>query len=91
MYIQTLLTNEMKYGAQRKTCPSVILSTTNPTCIDPGTNPGLRSERPVTDGLSHGSGYFIILYCGWLLCKLTDEDGSEYGNMRLCLLLYSVM
>ena len=29
-----------------KTCPSVTLSTTNPTWMDPGSNPGLRGERP---------------------------------------------
>jgi hypothetical protein len=32
--------------ARRKTCPSVTLSTTNPTWIDPGANPGLYGERP---------------------------------------------
>jgi hypothetical protein len=37
---------------RRRTCPSATLSTTNPTCIDPGANPGLRSERPVTNDLS---------------------------------------
>jgi hypothetical protein len=31
-----------------KTCPSATLSTTNPTWIDPGANPGLRGERPAT-------------------------------------------
>jgi hypothetical protein len=32
--------------------PSATLSTTNPTWIDPGTNPGLRGERPATNRLS---------------------------------------
>jgi hypothetical protein len=36
---------------RRKTCPNAILSTTNPTWIDPG----LRGERPVTNDLSHGT------------------------------------
>jgi hypothetical protein len=40
---------------RRKTCPSVTLSTTNPTWIDPGANPGLRGERPATNDLSHGT------------------------------------
>jgi hypothetical protein len=31
------------------------LSTTNPTWIDPGTNPGVRGERPATNDLSHGT------------------------------------
>jgi hypothetical protein len=38
---------------RRKTCPSATLSTTNATWIDPGTNQGLRGERPVTNCLSH--------------------------------------
>jgi hypothetical protein len=38
-----------------KTCPSATLSTTNPTWTDPGSNPGIRSERPTTDRLSHGT------------------------------------
>jgi hypothetical protein len=40
---------------RRKTCPSATLSTTNPTWIDPGANPGLRGERPATNDLSHGT------------------------------------
>jgi hypothetical protein len=39
----------------RKTCPSATLSTTNPTWIDPGANPGLRGERPAINDLSHGT------------------------------------
>jgi hypothetical protein len=35
--------------------PSATLSTTNPTCIDPGAKPGLRGERPATNRLSHGT------------------------------------
>jgi hypothetical protein len=35
--------------------PSAALSTTNPTSIDPGANPGLRGERPATNRLSHGT------------------------------------
>jgi hypothetical protein len=37
------------------TCPSNILSTTNPTWTDPGSIPGLRGERPATNRLSHGT------------------------------------
>jgi hypothetical protein len=40
---------------RRETCPSTTLSTTNPTWIDPDTNPGLRGERPATNHLSHGT------------------------------------
>jgi hypothetical protein len=38
-----------------KTCPSATLSTANPTWTDPGSNPGLRGERPATNRLSHGT------------------------------------
>jgi hypothetical protein len=38
---------------RRKTCPSATLSTTNPTWIDPGANPGLHGEKPATNDPSH--------------------------------------
>jgi hypothetical protein len=38
-----------------KTCPSAILSTTNPTRTQPGSKPGLCGERPATNLLSHGT------------------------------------
>jgi hypothetical protein len=44
-----------KPTTRRKTCPNATLSTTNPTWTDPGSNPGLRSERPATNRLSHGT------------------------------------
>jgi hypothetical protein len=47
-----ILTGETR-RTRRKTCPSATLSTTNPTWIDPGANPDLRSERPATNDLSH--------------------------------------
>jgi hypothetical protein len=37
------------------TCPSAILSTTNPTIIDPGLNPGRRGGKPATNRLSYGA------------------------------------
>jgi hypothetical protein len=40
-----------------KTCPSATLSTTNPTWTNPGSNPGLRGERPATNRLSHGTAF----------------------------------
>jgi hypothetical protein len=40
--------------------PSDTLSTTNPTWIDPGANPGLRGERPATNRLSHGTAYYEL-------------------------------
>jgi hypothetical protein len=49
-----ILTGENRRTA-RKTCPSSTLSTTNPTWINPGANPGLRDERPVTTRLSYAT------------------------------------
>jgi hypothetical protein len=36
-----------------KPCPTANLSTTNSTWTGPGSNPGLRGERPATNRLSH--------------------------------------
>jgi hypothetical protein len=38
-----------------KTCPSDTLSTTNPTWLDPGSNPGRRGGKPATNRLSYGA------------------------------------
>ena len=37
----------------RKTCPSAVLFTKNPTYNVVGSNPILRGERPTSDRLSH--------------------------------------
>jgi hypothetical protein len=42
-----------KQETRRETSLSVTLSTTNPTCIDRGANPGARGERLATNHLSH--------------------------------------
>jgi hypothetical protein len=52
------------------------LSTTNPTWTDPGSNPGLRGERPATNRLSHGTASVSML------CHL---------NPRICTLLLLYM
>jgi hypothetical protein len=43
--------------------PSATLSTTSPTWIDPGSNPGLRGERPATNRLSHGTAWQRLIQC----------------------------
>jgi hypothetical protein len=48
------LTGENR-STRGNTCPSAILSTTNPTWTDPGSNPGLRGERPANNRLSNGT------------------------------------
>jgi hypothetical protein len=40
-----------------KTCPSATLSTTNPTWIDLGSNPGRRCGKSATNRLSYGTAY----------------------------------
>jgi hypothetical protein len=49
-----ILTGENR-RTRRKTCTSATLSTTNPTWIDPGANPGLCGETPSTNDLNHGT------------------------------------
>jgi hypothetical protein len=46
-----ILTEENR-STRGKTCSSATLSTTNPTWTDPGSNPGLRGERPAANRLS---------------------------------------
>jgi hypothetical protein len=55
----TILTGENR-RTRRKTCPSVTLSTTNPTRID--ANPGQYGERPATNDLSHGTRGLLHTY-----------------------------
>jgi hypothetical protein len=49
-----------KRKAQRRTCPSATLSTTNPTWTDPGVNLGLRIEGLATNCLNHGMAVEIV-------------------------------
>jgi hypothetical protein len=58
-----------------ETCPSATLSTTNLTWTDPGSNPGLRGERPATNRLSHGT-----TFTAKLLLKTTTV---RYRPLRL--------
>jgi hypothetical protein len=44
-----------------KTCPSAILSTTNPTRLDPDLNPSRRGGKPATNRLSYGVAIIILL------------------------------
>jgi hypothetical protein len=62
------LWNEIDRGKPKysggKTCSSTILSTTNPTWTDLGSNPDLRGERPATNRLSHGKALLrVTLMC----------------------------
>jgi hypothetical protein len=46
-----------------ETCPSVTLSTTNPTWTDPGSNTGLRGGRPAANRLSNGTATNFQIEC----------------------------
>jgi hypothetical protein len=70
------LTGENR-SARGKTYPTATLSTTNPTWTDPGSNPGLRGDRPATNRLSHGTA----------LCALTD---SQFYGSTMLLMLWSI-
>jgi len=71
---------------QRKICPSATSSTNNPTCAGLGSNPGLCSDRPVTDYLS------INPTCASLgsnpgLCSdrpVTDSLSMSHGTAPKC-------
>jgi hypothetical protein len=61
---------EMITWQNRKTCLSATLSTINLTYIYLGTKPGLHSERPVTNCLSHSTALFALQphdyqHCSW--------------------------
>jgi hypothetical protein len=51
----------MKIGmgnrSSEKTCSSATLSTTNPTWLDPGLNPGSRDGKPEANRLSYGAAH----------------------------------
>jgi hypothetical protein len=47
-------------STRRETCLSATLVTTNLTWTDPGSNPGLRGERPATNRLSHGTSLWYL-------------------------------
>jgi hypothetical protein len=54
-----------------KTCPSATLSTTNPTCPDPGSNPGRRGRKQATNRLSYGAAYIRTIF----------KTGHPYGSI----------
>jgi hypothetical protein len=43
-----------------KNCSGASLSTTNLTWTGLRSNPGLRAERPATNGVNHGTAYKFI-------------------------------
>jgi hypothetical protein len=75
-----ILTGENR-RTRRKNCPSATLSTTNPTWIDLGANPGLCGERPATN-LRNGVTTTDILYL--LISHLPFVVKLRPHPQRLC-------
>jgi hypothetical protein len=67
------LTGENR-STREKTCPSDILSTTNPTWTDSGSNPGLRDERPAANRLSHGTAKLNIYGYDYLFILFNSTE-----------------
>jgi hypothetical protein len=65
-----------------KTCPSATLSTTNPTWIEPGSNLGLRGDRPATNAMARPG---RVLHCEALEsenCKIRTDPSSRRLKLR---------
>jgi hypothetical protein len=67
-----------------KTCPSATLSTTNPTWTDPGSNPGLRGERPATNRLNRGTAYIVLA----VILQIIERKVHSTGLIPRKFLLY---
>jgi hypothetical protein len=67
------LWNEDLHGKPKyseKTCPNATSSTTNPTWLDPGSNPGLRGGKPATNRFSYGSALSLPSLMGYSVSRL---------------------
>jgi hypothetical protein len=82
--------NEIDRGKPKysgKTCPSAALSTTNPTWIGPGSNPGLRGERPATNLLNHGTASTALTTHLLLRYKINHTAITGQARIRLTVTL----
>jgi hypothetical protein len=70
------LTGENR-STRGKICHSATLTTTNPTCTDSGSNPGLRDGSPATNRLSHGTAMSTTLHCSASAGKITLLYGTH--------------
>ena len=71
------LTGENR-STRRNPRPSATSSTTNPIWTDPGSNPGLRVERPATNRLSHGTAFLLDLVVATINHnKIIDKNKSN--------------
>jgi hypothetical protein len=84
--------NEVWQGTQKyreKTCPSPTLYITNPTWLDPCSNPDRRGGKPATNRLSYGAALCEIsiwnrkwtrneaIYLTSSSCSIFDITGTE--------------
>jgi hypothetical protein len=69
-------------STRRKTCLSATLSTTNPTSLDPGLNPGRCDGKPVTNRLSYGA--VTAATTGLLYQPQMIGDYGEIDGMKIC-------
>jgi hypothetical protein len=85
-----ILTGENQ-STRRKTCHSATLSTTNPIWTEPGSNPGLRGERPATSHylrlLVHGIQWPWINSIIWTV-HVTTMFNPKSSNHNCFFLLY---
>jgi hypothetical protein len=70
---------------RRKTCPSAILSATNPAWTEPGANLGFRREdQRLTNHLSHGTAFLTWLIGLHCLCfELLFIQWKTYSRVTL--------
>jgi hypothetical protein len=79
------LTEENR-STRGKTCPRATMSTTNPTWTDPGSNPGLRGERPATNRLSHGTALYISYRLAQSALCLSRGTQQCYKWLHVCII-----
>jgi hypothetical protein len=65
--------------------PSASLSTTNPTWLDPGLNPGRRGGKPATNRLSYGAALVMAMIAMANFLKICEfrEEHIEYTDVTI--------
>jgi hypothetical protein len=66
-----------------KTCPSATLSTTNPTWLEPGLNPGRRGRKPGTNTFNYGAAFsapFVIELNYGIHILYVKHERWKFGN-----------
>jgi hypothetical protein len=66
-----------KSAYSEKPCPNASLSTTNPTWLDSGSNPGRRGGKPATNRLSYDTAIQVIYVTS---LSFRAMSGSSYST-----------